>query len=48
MEGLEPRAQPSMATPTTEEDTRPKVLIRGDCHKVPDSPKDASGLERDQ
>ena len=41
--------QPSMATPT-EEDTRPKVLIRGEWRKVPDGyPADASGqLERDQ
>ena len=39
----------SMATPT-EEDTRPKVLIRGQWRKVPDGyPTDASGqLERDQ
>ena len=38
-----------MATPT-EEDTRPKVLIRGEWRKVPDGyPRDASGqLERDQ
>ena len=38
-----------MATPT-EEDTRPKVLIRGEWRKVPDGcPTDASGqLERDQ
>ena len=38
-----------MATPT-EEDTRPKVLTRGEWCKVPDGyPADASGqLERDQ
>ena len=50
VEGPEAKAQPSMATPATEEDTCPKVLIRGEWHKVPDSyPKDASGqLERDQ
>ena len=37
-----------MATPT-EEDTRPKVLIRGEWCKVPDGyPRDACGsLERD-
>ena len=37
-----------MATPT-EEDARPKVLIRGEWRKVPDGyPTDASGqLERD-
>ena len=39
-----------MATPTEEEDTRPKVLIRGEWRKVPDGyPADASGqVERDQ
>ena len=39
-----------MATDATKEDTHPKLLIRGECGKVPDSyPKDASGqLERDQ
>ena len=38
-----------MATPI-EEDTRPKVLIRGEWRKVPDGyPADASGqLEREQ
>ena len=38
-----------MATPT-EEDTRPKVLIRGEWRKMRDGcPRDASGqLERDQ
>ena len=38
-----------MATPT-KEDTRPKVLIRGEWRKVPGGyPRDASGqLERDQ
>ena len=38
------------ATPTEEEDTRPKVLIRGEWRKVPDGyPADASGqLECDQ
>ena len=43
------RPQPFMATPT-EEDTGPKVLIRGEWRKVPDGyPADASGqLERDQ
>ena len=34
-EGPEAKAQPSMATPT-EEDTCPKVLIRGEWHKVLD------------
>ena len=44
MEGLEAKAQPSMATPATDEDTRPKVLIRGEWRKVLDCyPKDASG-----
>ena len=49
VESSEARLQPSMATPT-EEDTRPKVLIRGEWRKVPDGyPADASGqLERDQ
>ena len=43
MESPEARPQPSMATPT-EEDTRPKVLIRGHWRKVPDGyPSDASG-----
>ena len=39
-----------MATPTEEEDTRPKVLIRGEWRKVPDGYiADVSGqLERDQ
>ena len=50
MESLEARPQPSMATPTEEEDTRPKVLIRGEWRKVPDGyPAHASGqLEGDQ
>ena len=49
VESPEARPQPSMATPT-KEDTRPKVLIRGEWRKVPDGyPADASGqLERDQ
>ena len=49
VESPEARPQPSMAPPT-EEDTRPKVLIRGEWRKVPDGyPVDASGqLERDQ
>ena len=49
MEGLEAKAQPSMAAPATQEDTYPNVLIRGEWCKVPDSyPKDASGqLERE-
>ena len=49
VESSEARLQPSMATPT-EEDTCPKVLIRGEWHKVPDGYlADASGqLERDQ
>ena len=49
VESLEARTQPSMATPT-EEDTCPKVLIRGEWRKVPDGdPRDASGqLEGDQ
>ena len=43
VEGLEAKAQPFMATHATEEDTGPKVLIRGELRKVPDSyPKDAS------
>ena len=39
-----------MATPTEEEDTRPKVLIYGEWRNVPDGyPADASGQpERDQ
>ena len=47
VESPEAKPQPSMATPT-EEDTRPKVLIRGEWRKVPDGyPADASGqLER--
>ena len=45
VESPEARPQPSMATPT-EEDTRPKVLIRGEWRKV--HPVDASGqLEHD-
>ena len=46
----EAMAQPSMTTPATGEDTCPKVIICGECHKVPDAdPKDASGqLECDQ
>ena len=50
VESPEATPQPSMATPTEEEDTRPKVLIRGEWRKVPDgSPTDASGrLECDQ
>ena len=49
MEGPEAKAQPSMATHAIEEDTCPKVLIRGEWHRVLDSyPKDASSrLERD-
>ena len=49
-EGPELGAQPSMATPATEEDTRPKVLIHGEWREVLDSdPKDASSrLERDK
>ena len=35
VESPEARPQPSMATPI-EEDTRPKVLIRGEWRKVPD------------
>ena len=44
------KAQPSMPTLATEEDTRPKVLILREWRKVPDAfPKDACGqLERDQ
>ena len=42
VESPEARTQPSMAPPT-EEDTRPKVLIRGEWRKVPDGyPRDAS------
>ena len=50
VESPEARPQPSMATPTEEEDTHPKVLIRGEWRKVPDGyPADACGqLERDQ
>ena len=50
VESPEARPQPSMATPTEEEDTRPKVLIRGEWRKVPDGYlADASSqLERDQ
>ena len=50
VEGLEAKAQPSMATPATEGDTHPKALICQEWRKVPDSyPKDASGhLEWDQ
>ena len=49
VESPEARPQPSMATPT-EEDTHPKLLIRGEWHKVPGGYlADASGqLERDQ
>ena len=49
VESPEARPPPSMATPT-EQDTRPKVLIRGEWCKVPDGcPADASGhVERDQ
>ena len=49
MESPEAGPQLSMATPTEEEDTRLKVLIRGEWRKVPDGyPADASGqLERD-
>ena len=44
VESPEARPQPSMATPTQEEDTRPKVLIRGEWRKVPDGyPADAYG-----
>ena len=50
VESPEARPQPSVDTPTEEEDTRPKVLIRDEWRKVPDGyPADASGqLERDQ
>ena len=49
MESPEAKPQPSMATPT-EEDTCPKVLIRGEWRKVPNGyPADASGrLEHEQ
>ena len=49
VESPEATLQRSMATPTEEEDTRLKVLIRGEWRKVPDGyPVDASGqLERD-
>ena len=44
VEGLEPKAQPSMAAAATEEDTSRKVLIHAELRKMPDSyPKDASG-----
>ena len=43
VEGPQAKAQPSMPTGATE-DTRPKVLIRGEWRKVPDAyPKDAPG-----
>ena len=47
---VEAKAQPSMATRATEDDTCPKVLICGEWRKVPDGyPKDASRqLERDE
>ena len=50
MKSPEARPQPSVDTPTEGEDTRPKVLIRGEWCKVPDGyPADASGqLERGQ
>ena len=50
VESPEAKPQPSVDTPTEEEDTRPKVLIRGEWRKVPDGYlADASGhLERDQ
>ena len=49
VESSEASPQTSMAT-LTQEDTRPKVLIRGEWRKVPDGyPADASGwLECDQ
>ena len=49
MEGPEAKVQPSVATPI-KEDTRPKVLIRGEWRKVLDGYlRDASSqLERDQ
>ena len=44
MEGPEAKPQPSTPKPATEEDTCPKVLIRGEQRKVPDAyPKYASG-----
>ena len=50
VEDLEAKVQLSKANGAIEQDTRPKVLICGECHKVPNSyPKDASGqLERDE
>ena len=43
-EGPEAKVQPSLPTPATEEDSYPKVLIRGKSRKVPDAyPKDVSG-----
>ena len=50
MESPEARPQPSVDTPTEEEDTRPKVLIREEWRNVPHGcPADAaSQLERDQ
>ena len=49
MESPEARLQPCMATPT-KENTRPKVLVRGEWRMVLDgNPGDASSqLERDQ
>ena len=50
LESPEARPQPSLATPTGEEDTRPKVFICGEWRMVPDGyPADASGqLQREQ
>ena len=50
VESPEPRPQPSVATPTEEEDRRPKVPICREWRKVPDGyPANAFGqLERDQ
>ena len=53
MEGPEAKAQPSIATLAIEEDTCPKVLIRGEWRKVRRcwiaTPKDAYGqLECDE
>ena len=48
VEGPQAKAQPSIATPT-EEDTCPRLLVRGEWHKVPDGyPRDASGQFLDQ
>ena len=47
VESPEARPQPSVDTPMEEEDTRPKVLIRGEWRKVPDgAPSTPLGIGR--